>query len=259
MATRRAQAAFTIVELAVVMAIIGLLLAGAMMTLTAQAEQRALDETRRRLNAAVDALVAYAVVNGRLPCPANPAGAAGEESPNTGTGICTNPYNGLLPARTIGFQPTDDAFFGLDAWQNRIRYVVAGVTLAPDCGGVGGAMPHFTVAATLKTNGMSCKPNLNDLDVVCSSVGAGVSPSCNSSQRVVAQQTAAFIVYSIGKNGPNPGAYGADETANLDNNAVFVNRTWSGTDSPLGTYDDLMVVVPAGVLYSRLVAAGVLP
>ena len=37
MATRRAQAAFTIVELAVVMAIIGLLLAGAMMTLTAQA------------------------------------------------------------------------------------------------------------------------------------------------------------------------------------------------------------------------------
>ena len=259
MRTRRAQAAFTIVELAVVMAIIGLLLAGAMMTLSAQAEQRAVDETRRRLNAAVDALIAYAVVNGRLPCPAVPGGAAGDESPNTGTGVCTNPYNGLLPARTIGFQPTDEAFFGLDAWQNRIRYVVAGVTLAPDCGGVAGAIPHFTLAANLKSNGMSCKPNVNDLDVVCSTAAAGVSPACNSTQRVVAQQTTAFIVYSVGKDGANTGAYGADETANLDNNAVFVNRTWSGTDSPLGTYDDLMVVVPAGLFYSRLVAAGVLP
>src|SRR5262245_9987674 len=103
MATRRAQAAFTLVELAVVMSIIGLLLAGAMMTLSAQSEQRAIDETRRRLNAAVEALVAYAVVNGRLPCPAAPS-ANGDEAPSGG-GACSNPYNGFLPARTIGFQP----------------------------------------------------------------------------------------------------------------------------------------------------------
>ena len=258
MRARSAQAAFTLVELAVVMAIIGLLLAGAMMTLSAQAEQRATDETRRRLNAAVDALIAYAVVNGRLPCPAAP-GSSGDEAPATGSGICSNPYNGFLPARTIGFQPTDEAFYGLDAWQNRIRYVVAGVTLAPACSAGAGLTPHFTAAANLKANGMSCKPNVADLDVICSTAAAGVSPSCNSGQRVVAQQTAAFIVYSIGKNGPQPGNYGADEIANTDNNAVFVSRTWSGSDSALGTFDDLLVVVPAGVLYSRLVAAGVLP
>jgi len=251
MATRRAQAAFTLVELAVVMAIIGLLLAGAMMTLTAQAEQRAVDETRRRLNSAVDALMAYAVVNGRLPCPAAP-GSSGDEAP-ANTGICTNPYNGFLPARTVGFQPTDDAFYGLDAWQNRIRYVVAGVTLAPDCGGVPGAAPHFTVAATLKANGMSCKPNVADLDV-CSTAGV-----CAAANRVVAQNTAAFIVYSIGKNGPNAGSYGPDEIENINGDARFVSRTWSGSDAAAGYYDDLMVVVPAGVLYSRLVAAGVLP
>jgi prepilin-type N-terminal cleavage/methylation domain-containing protein len=257
MATRRAQAAFTIVELAVVMAIIGLLLTGAMMTLSAQAEQRAFDETRRRLNAAVDAVISYAVVNGRLPCPAV-AAASGDESP-VGGGVCTNAYSGFLPARTIGFQPTDESFYGLDSWNNRIRYVVAGVTLAPTCSTGAPVVPHFTLAANLKANGMSCKPNVADLDVVCSVAAPGASPTCNNTQRVVAQQTAAFIVYSIGKNGPNANAYGADEAANLDNNALFVNRTWSGAESALGTYDDLMVVVPAGALYSRLVAAGVLP
>jgi prepilin-type N-terminal cleavage/methylation domain-containing protein len=247
MAARRAQAAFTIVELAVVMAIIGLLLAGAMMTLSAQAEQRAVDETRRRLNAAVDALISYAVVNGRLPCPAV-AAANGDEAP-AGGGACTNAYGGFLPARTIGFQPTDEVFYGLDAWNNRIRYAVSSVAPIGCTGAV--TAPHFTVSANLKSNGMSCKPN--DLDV-CSVAGA-----CAAANRVVAQNTAAFIVYSTGKNGPNAAAYGPDETENVNGDARFVSRTWSGTDAGAGYYDDLVVVVPAGALYSRLVAAGVLP
>jgi len=245
MSARRAQAAFTIVELAVVMAIVGLLLAGAMMTLGAQAEQRAIDETRRRLNSAVDALIAYAVVNGRLPCPAAP-GTTGDESPPA-TGACTNPYNGFVPARTIGLQPADDAFYALDGWNNRIRYAVSGA--APV--GCAGVLWHFTNGTNLKTYGMSCKPN--DLDV------CNVAGICSAGNRVVAQNTAAFIVYSVGKNGPNAAAYGPDETENVNNDARFVNRTWSGSDSPNGSYDDLMVVVPAGLFYSRLVAAGVLP
>ena len=248
MTTRRAQAAFTLVELAVVMAIVGLLLAGAMMTISAQAEQRAIDETRRRLNAAVEALVAYAVVNGRLPCPATTgAGLFGDENP-AGGGACLNPYGGFLPARSVGFQPTDELFYGLDAWNNRIRYAVSAV--APT-GCAGGLVWHFTNATNLKTYGMSCKPN--DLEV-CSAAGA-----CSAANRVVAQNTAAFIVYSVGKNGPVPSAYGADETENTNGDARFVSRTWSGSDAAAGYYDDLMVVVPAGAFYSRLVAAGVLP
>jgi prepilin-type N-terminal cleavage/methylation domain-containing protein len=248
LATRRAQAAFTIVELAVVMAIIGLLLAGAMMTLSAQAEQRAIDETRRRLNAAVEGLVAYAVVNGRLPCPAVVGVLKyGDEDPPAG-GACTNGYGGFLPARTIGFQPTDDLFYGLDAWNNRIRYAVSS-TAPTVCAGAPAA--HFTTLGSMKTYGMSCKPG--DLDV-CTTAGA-----CAAANRVVAQNTAAFIVYSVGKNGPVTSQYGPDEIENTNADARFVSRTWSGSDAAAGTYDDLMVVVPAGVLYSRLVAAGVLP
>ncbi|MCF8184500.1 MAG: hypothetical protein K9J43_05940, partial [Polynucleobacter sp.] len=47
-----------------------------------------------------DALLGYAAINGRLPCPAT-AASNGAESP-IGGGVCTNPYNGFLPAATLG-------------------------------------------------------------------------------------------------------------------------------------------------------------
>lgn len=244
---------FTLTELAVVTAILALLLGSAMMTLSAQAEQRARDETRRRLDAAVEAVVAFAVVNGRLPCPAV-NGATGDEA-LAGGGICTNAYGGLLPARTIGLQPTDASFYGVDSWNNRIRYAVSSV--APTgCTGTAAA-PHFTSAANLKANGISCKPN--DLEIVCSSVAAGVNASCNAGTRVVSAQTIAFVVYSTGPNGANAATYGADEVENANGDARFVSRTPSPAGGVNGAFDDLVVAVPAGVLYSRLVAAGVLP
>jgi prepilin-type N-terminal cleavage/methylation domain-containing protein len=259
MRTRHRQRAFTLVELAVVVLIVGLLLGSAMMTLQAQSEQRAIDDTRRRLDTAVEAIIAFAVVNGRLPCPAV-GGATGVESPGGG-GACTSPYGGFLPASTIGFQPTDASQYAVDVWNNRIRYVVAGADATKPLLGCTGAstIPHFTSAVNLKTNGISCRPGNLDLDVKCSTFGAGVSATCNSATQVVAMNTIAFIVYSTGKNGATPAVYGNDENENIDADAMFINRTPSPTESSIGYYDDIMVMVPAGVVYTRLVAAGVLP
>ncbi len=243
MQLRRSIRGFTLTELAVVFAIVALLIGGAMMTLSARVEQRNNDETLRRLNAAADAVVAYAIVNRRLPCPAV-VGATGVEAP-AGGGTCTDPYGGFLPALTIGFQPTDASGYGVDAWGNRIRYALANTITG--CTG-SSSTPHFTSEANLKANGVSCRPN--DLDVCANA-------TCTS--RAVSTETVAFIVYSTGKNGAIAAAYGADEAENTDGDARFVSRTPSGSDSALGTYDDLMVFVPAGVLYSKLIAAGVLP
>jgi len=251
MQLRRAHRGFSLVELAIVFAIVALLIGGAMMTLSAQVEQRNGTETLRRLNAGVAAVIAFAIVNGRLPCPAI-AGVTGDEA-LTGSN-CTTWYGGFLPAKTIGFQPTDASGYGLDAWGNRIRYVVS--QSVTGCTGTV-TNPHFVSQANLKANGVSCRPS--DIDICLSATGAS-STSCNSgANRAVTSDTVAFIVFSTGKNGAIASAYGADETANVDGNRVFVSRTPSGPDSSVGTFDDVLVWVPAGVLYSKLISAGVLP
>jgi prepilin-type N-terminal cleavage/methylation domain-containing protein len=235
----RPQAGFTLTELAVVLAIVGLLMGAGMMTLSAQAEQRSFDETQRRLQAAREALLAFALTNGRLPCPAAP-NATGDEAP--AGGACTNWYNGFLPARSIGFQPTDAQGYGLDAYANRIRYAVSNGVVAvagppASCNNAN----HFTNAGNLRLNGASCRPG--DLDIC-------VNAACTA--RVASQNTVAFTVFSLGKNGalaPNLG----DEAENTDNDARFVLRT------PSPDYDDIVVIVPAGVVHSRLLAAGLLP
>ena len=244
---------FTLTELAVVLAIVGLLIGGAMMTLSAQVEQRNYDETRKRLDAAVEALIGFAIANRRLPCPAT-AGTTGDEAP-AGGGSCTTYYGGFLPARTIGLQTVDPQGYALDAWGNRIGYAVSGV--APTgCTGTN-TPPHFTSMANLKANGVSCRPN--DIDV-CLSVTGTAPPSCNSSaNRAVSSSTAAVVVYSIGKNGAVASAYGPDEAANVNGDAMFISRTPSDATSAAGTYDDVVVWIPVGVLYGRLISAGVLP
>jgi prepilin-type N-terminal cleavage/methylation domain-containing protein len=254
----RACRGFTLTEMAVVFAIVALLMGGAMMTLSAQIEQRNQTETRRRLDAAVEALLGFAIVNRRLPCPATITGDEAINLPGTSAtgGTCATNFNGFLPARTIGFQPVDSQGYGLDAWDNRIRYVVSsatptGCTNPP-------TTPPFTSVANLKANGVSCLPS--DIDICVSAAPPTSATSCNSSaNRVVTLGTVALIVFSTGKNGSIPGAQGPDELANTDNNQVFVSRLPGTTETGGGAYDDVTLWVPVGVLYSRLISAGVLP
>lgn len=255
----RAYRGFSLTELAVVLAIVAVLLGGIMTTLSAQVDQRNNDETRRRVDASVEALIGFAIVNRRLPCPAT-AGSAGAESLTSGTaatgGPCTTNFGGFLPARTIGVQPVDDQGYAIDAWSNRIRYAVASTldTSGGNC--TGPVLPHFTSVANLKANGLSCRPN--NL-VICGSSTGIAATSCNTAPSVTNQDTVVLIVFSTGKNGSIAAAYGADEVANTNGDGVFVSRTPGTIETGGGAYDDVMVWVPAGVLYGRLIAAGVLP
>jgi prepilin-type N-terminal cleavage/methylation domain-containing protein len=104
-ASQNAQRGFTLVELAVVMAILALLLGAVMYTLTAQQDQQQHDETGRTLEMAREAVLGFGIASGRLPCPASATSNGAED--------CTL-SDGYLPALTIGFQPADAAGYARD-------------------------------------------------------------------------------------------------------------------------------------------------
>jgi prepilin-type N-terminal cleavage/methylation domain-containing protein len=241
---------FTLVELAVVLAIVGFLMASAMYVLSAQMEQRSFEETRRRLEQAREFLLAYAMANGRLPCPATAASNGAEviaAAAASGTGgTCTLSYDGYLPAATIGFPQTGADGRALDAWGNPIRYAVSRTS-----------QPHFTGTVALKANWTTVAPA--DIDI-CLHLAAVDQSTCGAAtNRVVSSGTVVAVVWSQGKNFASAGAPGVDEKNNNDAFPAFVSRPPSPTGAADGEFDDMMVWIPVGLLYGRLIAAGVLP
>ena len=255
----RAVSGFTLTEVAIVVAIVALLLGGLTVTLSAQVEQSNFEETRRRLEQARSLLFAFAIVQGRLPCPARSSSLADEV--RNAAGQCTDGsaedyyggmlaggiIGGLLPARAIGFQPVDAEGFAIDPWGNRIRYAVE--KFVAGCSGAS-TLPHFTLAANLKANGITCQPA--DLLVCKSSTGITGTTCGGAANQVVSQNLIAAIVYSTGKSGAT-GALGADEAANLNGDPVFVFHT------PAPNFDDHYIWITAGEVYGRLIAAAILP
>jgi type II secretory pathway pseudopilin PulG len=260
---------FTLTELAVVFTIVALMLASSMYMLSAQNEARNIADTQRRLEDARDLLIGFAIVNGRLPCPASGT-SNGDEQPSGG-GVCANGYNGWLPARALGYTPIDSSGYALDVWGNRIRYAVSinsSIGANPDY--------TFTTASGIKNN-FSSNPVPNDL-LICANVGSAGSstststPSCGTSADTLPatnQNVVVAVVWSQGKNvttasfGGVVGQASSDEAMNNKTAAnsvhgVFVShapRPFSATNA----FDDQVVWIPVSLLYSKMLAAGVLP
>ena len=111
---------FSLIELAIAIFVITLLLGGLLVPLSSQVEQRQISDTRKYLEEIKEALIGFAVTNGRLPCPASSA-SAGVENPSGG-GACTNSYDGFVPAVTLGLAVVDNQGFAVDPWGNRVHY-----------------------------------------------------------------------------------------------------------------------------------------
>lgn len=240
-----------------VLAIVGLLLGSLMLTLSAQSEQRNFVDTQRRIEQARELLLGFAVVNGRLPCPANCAnpplcstGSGGDEAPTGGTTCTVTNHSGYLPGRAIGFQPLSPNGFALDAWGNPIRYAVSGTTWSTGAG-------RFTTSHVMSAWSVGQAPG--DLVICNASPSTVTNTVCDTGTNVTNQNTVVALIFSTGKNGAITGGAGLNEARNLDNNQLFVSRPPDPSTAPGGEFDDQMVWIPIGLLYSRLISAGVLP
>jgi prepilin-type N-terminal cleavage/methylation domain-containing protein len=223
---KQPQRGFTLVEMAMVLVIFGLLLAALLVSLQAQRNLALQTETNNTLNVAKKALLGFAQTQGRLPCPAT-AASNGAESP-VGGGVCTQQI-GLLPAATLGIQPVDAQGFALDGWNNQIRYAVTTANANV-----------FTTASGMANVGIAnLTPNLR----VC---GTSTAASCTAVINLI--NNAAAVIYSTGATAALGSAGKADETENLNAVAnvdtVFVSHE-SRQNGANGEFDHLNFAVCA--------------
>lgn len=233
------QTGFTLVEMAMVLLIVALLLGGLLPTISSQVDQRHNTETNAKLDEIRQALIGFAVINGRLPCPATTTSNGLESMAGVS---CSNPYDGFVPAATLGLSGADSSGLLEDAWGNPIHYAVTAWNNA------------FTTANGIKNAGIS---NLSPDLLVCSTATGISGTSCNGSG-LTATPGVPIVIFSTGKNGAQ-GSAGVDEAANLDANRTFVSHTPSASGAPNGEYDDLMTWISTNTLLNRMVSAGKLP
>lgn len=236
------QNGFTLIELAVVLMIVGLLLGGLLVPLSAQMEQRNISDTQKALSDIKEAIIGYALANGQLPCPADATIATGQANAGIArTPPCTGANStGVLPWATLGVNETD-------AWGNRFTYRVtsdfADAIASPT---YGGCTP--SPLPTQASFGLCSVGNLN----VMSAASGGVT---------IAGGVPAVIIshgkHSAGAWTPQGTQLTAssdpDENENSNGNSTFVSHT------PTTSFDDLVVWISPNILMNRMVTAGKLP
>jgi prepilin-type N-terminal cleavage/methylation domain-containing protein len=220
------MAGFTLVELAVSLAIIALLLGMLVVPLGTQMDVQRASDTQRQMEHIREAVIGFAIARGRLPCPATPgtptgtAGAGTENKPGAACGLT----EGVIPWSDLGVPEAD-------AWGRRFTYRV-------------------TTAFADDPVGMQASFLITDNGDITVTDGA----------TNIASNLPAIIV-SHGKNGLGAfqsngtqlaGAAG-NELENANANGTFVSRTHAPD------FDDLVLWVSGNVLKSRMVAASRLP
>lgn len=254
--TTRARG-FTLLELMLVMLVMTILASGLAVPLSTQVAMRRHEETRRALEEAREALLGFAVANGRLPCPAS-AGSRGEESFAPGSdaadGHCSNSYDGFLPAAAIGYFPLDSEGYARDGWgtpAHRIRYAVWGNGQR-----LGGVTDPLTRANGMRQATLDALGGAASLLVICNTGAAATPAGCGPAANQLTRR-AAFVLLSRGANAAKPPQPGSDEARNLDGDGVFVAHEAAGAAG--NEFDDQLTWVPLNLLSGRMIAAGRLP
>jgi prepilin-type N-terminal cleavage/methylation domain-containing protein len=224
------QNGFTLVELTMVLIIVALLSTGLMFGVSAQRSAAENADAQRQLESIREALLGFAIANGRLPCPAVPTLATGDINAGiAATPPCLNAAQyGVLPWATLGLPEADP-------WGNRYTYFVgsAFTAVVPV-----GAQTSFTLdtngTANVKANSASTANIASDLPAIIVSHGSRPAGSYQST-------------------GTQLGGATGDELENADNNLTFVSHI------PSDTFDDQVIWILPSILKSRMVAAGRLP
>ncbi len=223
---------FTLIELAIVLIILGLLITGLLVPLTEQANYKRRTETTILLAEAKQALLGYTLVNQHMPCPditsggdgsANNTANDGVEDFDPATGSCRS-QGGNLPWATLSLVETD-------AWGTVLTYRVAAAF----------SDRSPLVVFDLLDNG---------------SVRICNQAACNAPRLT---DTAVAAIISYGANRGICAGICADEAENSDGDANFVSHAQADSSAAGGEFDDQVVWLSPNVLFNAMVSAEQLP
>lgn len=185
------QHGFTLLEMAVVLVILGLLLGGLLPAISGQMDQQRRNETRKYMDEVRDALLGYAIstANKRLPCPDT-------NGDGTAEATCTTVAQqvGTLPYKDLGVAEKD-------AYGNVLSYAVT---------------REFADSATLFT--------LNTAGTMRVCISAATCPATYLTNNAVA------VIVSRGANWANTPSADEAENTNGDTNFVSHDFTQNGYD-----------------------------
>ena len=257
------QAGFTLVEIAIVLLIVTILLGYTVAMFPVQQELKQYRRVNVEMDSVIEHLIAFAQVNGRLPCPDTSAdidvsgnSIDGEED-RLGLNDC-EAYFAFIPGRTLGIDGNYDAAgVLLDPWGSRYRYAISDF----NNGSAGNLDIDLVTANGIRVEGIAnVKPDLficddgdstaDDLD--CATDGYG------NVLGSVAEGEVAVVIISLGKDSEIPATSGI-QGENLDDfhngraDKVYV------FSARRDDYDDVVRWIPTNLLFSRMIKADQLP
>jgi prepilin-type N-terminal cleavage/methylation domain-containing protein len=275
------RAGFTLIELAVVLGIVALILVTLLPSLRTTIESRRYVDTRQLIENAKEALIGYAQINGRLPCPATST-SVGKEKIKAGssaevpqTPVATDTYgecevwDGFLPAATLGLGSNTETGLMLDGWAtpaSQLRYALTHA-VQTNVSGVAFQYYPYTLRGGIKRraqdsgSGLAQVAGEADLDI-CAPVAAHTLGSACAT--VIATRVPA-VVWSIAANAPTDVAQlSVIERENLNGDSRFMSSVplaapgLTNALDPSG-FDDVVGWLSSNVLFARLIQAGQLP
>jgi prepilin-type N-terminal cleavage/methylation domain-containing protein len=252
------QAGFSLVEIAVVLAILGLALGAGITILNARLTQGKIDTTKARVEGVRQALVAYVAQNYRLPCPAGPGLKQGDvgfnaEEGNVGGCTATNAVvvnvgaaapaglsRGTVPCVTLGI--SEEACY--DAYGTRLTYFVdnSSTRLTKDTvSGISGSITlHKVDPPALFT--------LNAANQISQGSAIVISHGAN--------RGGGYAPGSIAPHLPAAAGISIYEIANTDNDVQFVQNSY--VEKGVNSFDDVVVALVPRDLVKTLSQANVI-
>lgn len=242
------QSGFSLVEIAVVLVIMGLLLGNGLLSLSHMMENASRSETETKLDEIKQTIYGYVITYGRLPCPdINSDGLQDQTSTaglNPGTGTACDSVTGGVPYSTLGVAVED-------AWGRPFIYRVTGHFADSILAAENDATTRMTYTTFCTYDPVTGDLTDNPTELTFAVCSTGDITVTDGDGGNVASNLVA-IVLSQGQLDRAGSAY---EAENSDGDSNFVSR---GFGSVAGQeFDDLLVMISDISLKARVSVSSV--